>query len=681
MHLEFAGLATLLRGHFVRNLLLAGTTALLIGCSGGSDVNIDYNGPTADWPNYGSADGGGHFSAATQITPENVVHLQKAWEYRSGHVLMPGEGTDLYPTGDEQPDLGSGWQLPDLGSGWQLTPLLVNDTLYGCSAFNRMFALDPQTGEELWSVDPKVDPHKEVLINCRGVSSWQGPANQDGICAHRIFMGTMDGRLLAVDGGTGESCTDFGDNGTVDLKAGLGEHAEFEFSSISPAAVLGNKLIMGSMILDRLQNDMPSGVVRAFDVRSGELVWYWDPVPPGETTELDADGQPVYRRGTTNVWSIISVDEERNLVFLPTGNTSTDFFGGLRDNLDYYSSAVVALNGSTGEVVWHFQMVHHDIWDYDTPAQPTLFEFERDGEKIPALAQPTKMGHLFLLNRETGEPLFPVEERPVPQGGEVAGEYLSPTQPFPTKPAPLHPARLDPEDAWGFTFWDKGACRKQIESLKNEGIFTPPSIQGSLFFPSDFGGNNWGTPAVDLQRNIAVLNTRLLASVLKLTPREECRAAGGGSPQLGTPYCVEVTPILSPLGAPCNAPPWGTLAAVDLNTGEKIWETPLGTLKHIAPWPVSLMAGPPNIGGAAVTASGLTFIGSSTDQYLRAFDTETGEELWKAPLPTGGHATPMTYRAGPDQKQYVVITAGGHYGMAAYGQKPSDHLIAFALPD
>jgi quinoprotein glucose dehydrogenase len=424
---------------------------------------------------------------------------------------------------------------------------------------------------------------------------------------------------------------------------------------------------------------MPSGVVRAYDARSGELEWFWDPVPPGQSPALDENGEPQYRRGSSNVWSIISVDEARDLVFLPTGNTSTDFYGGLRDELDYYSSSVVALRGSTGELVWHFQMVHHDIWDYDTPAQPTLFEFERDGQLTPALAQPTKMGNLFLLNRETGEPLFPVEERPVPQGGEVAGEYLSPTQPFPTRPAPLHPHTLEAEDAWGFTFWDRNACRDKIASLRNEGIFTPPSLQGSLFYPSDFGGNNWGTPAVDPRRNIAVLNTRFIPAELKLIPRDQCEGSRG--PQMGTPYCLKLEPLTSPLGAPCNKPPWGTLVAVDLNRGEKLWEVPLGTMEKVAPWPISLMRGPPNIGGPAVTASGLVFIASSTDQYLRAFSTESGEELWKRELPTGGHATPMTYRAGAEQKQYIVITAGGHFGMAQFGQMPSDYIIAFALPD
>jgi len=416
-------------------------------------------------------------------------------------------------------------------------------------------------------------------------------------------------------------------------------------------------------------------------VKTGKLDWAWDPIPPGTTPTVDANGKPLYHRGTTNVWSIISVDAANDLVFLPTGNTSTDFFGGLRNNLDYYSSSVVALRASTGELVWHFQMVHHDVWDYDTPAQPTLFEFERDGKKIPALAQPTKMGHLFLLDRLTGKPLFPVEERPVSQGWEVPGEYLSPTQPFPTKPAPLHPGGIKPEDAWGFTFWDKGACRKIIESTRNDGIFTPPSLQGSAFFPSDFGGNNWGTPAIDPVRGLIILNTLFMPSTLSLVPRAQCEIGKDQftAPQLDTPYCVKVQPMLSPLGVPCSAPPWGSLTAIDMHTGDKRWEVPLGTLEELAPWPVSMIEGAPNIGGPSVSAAGLTFIAATPDMYLRAFDSETGEELWKAKLPTGGHATPSIYRAGKDQKQYVVIAAGGHFGMPH--EPAGDWLVAFALPE
>jgi quinoprotein glucose dehydrogenase len=589
----------------------------------------------------------------------------QAWSYRSGDFREASKGTNKN-------------QDVQYSSSWQVTPLLVNETLYACTAFNRMIALDPVTGEEIWSFDPVVDISAELVVNCRGVSSWEAKEKTGTICEHRIIMGTMDARLVVVDAKNGEPCLDFGSDGQVDLKEGLGEFAIHEYAVSSPPAIIGNKIVIGALVQDRTHNNMPSGVVRAYDVLSGDLLWYWDPVPPGQTPVIDESGQPRYQRGTSNVWSIISVDETLDLVYLPTGNTSTDFYGAERDNLDYYSSSIVALNGSTGKVAWHYQMVHHDIWDFDTPAQPTLFDFERDGEIIPALAQATKMGMLFLFNRKTGEPLFPIEERPVPQNWAVGNEYLSPTQPFPLKPDHLHPFSLQPDEAWGFTFWDRKACSNQIRALRNEGIYTPPSLQGTLFYPSDYGGNNWGTPAIDPDRNLIILNTRLVAASLQLIPREDCHKYPAASPQLGTPYCVLVQPLISPLGAPCGPRPWGKLTALDLGSGDKVWERPLGTFEELAPWPISLMEGPPNIGGPAVTASGLTFIASTTDYYLRAFHSETGEELWKGKLPTGGHATPMTYRAAKDQKQYVLISAGGHIGMDG---PAGDSLIAFALPD
>jgi len=491
------------------SLILAST--MLASCDGPEPYDYD-TGPVAEWPAYGAAPGGGHYSHATQITPDNVHALEQAWVYRTGDMREMGRGTLDGVEVDNVP-----------GSSWQLTPLVIGDTLYGCSALNRMFALDAATGREKWSHDPHVDASDDMLVNCRGVSSWQTSTPTGKACDHRILMGTLDARLIAVDAQTGEPCADFGHAGEVDLAQGLGDFAPQDYSVTSPPAVLGDLVITGAMVLDRTHDHMPSGVVRAFDARSGALVWYWDAVAPGTQAEFDADGKPRYRRGTTNVWSIISVDPERNLVFLPTGNTSTDFYGGKRKGVDdYYSSSVVALDGATGKVVWHFQMVHHDIWDYDTPAQPTLFDFERDGRIVPALAQPTKMGHLFLLNRETGEPLFPVEERPAPQEGAVPGEYLAPTQPFPTRPAPLHPGDLDADDAWGFTFWDRGACRRTIEGLLNEGIFTPPSLQGSVQFPADMGGNNWGTPAIDPQRGLIVLNTLFMPEMIRLIPREQC---------------------------------------------------------------------------------------------------------------------------------------------------------------
>ena len=492
-----------------RALVIATAALLLSGC-GPAPEPVDVTAEAAtEWPAYGGAPGGGHYASGAQITRGNVHALAKAWEWRSGHFRQPGPGK-----------IG-GYDVPVVpGSSWQMTPLAIDGTLYGCTAFGDIFALDAATGAERWRHASGVDPTKEIMINCRGVSSWRSGAT--GHCEHRILSGTPDARLLALDAATGEPCRDFGKDGVVDMKEGLGEHGEHEYSLPSPAAILDDLAIIGAFVLDRSSETVPSGVVRAYDVRSGELRWYWDAIPPGETAEIGPDGKPRFRRGTTNVWSIISVDPERKLVFLPTGNTATDFYGANRKGADYWSAAVVALDGRNGEVRWRFQAVHHDLWDYDTPAQPTLFEMQRDGKTIPALAQPTKMGHLFILNRETGEPLFPVEERPVPQEGAVPGETPSPTQPFPVKPAPLVKAGLSPDDAWGLTFWDRGACRREIESLRSDGIFTPPSIQGSVMAPGDMGGNNWGTPAIDPERGLIVLNTLNIPQKVRLIPREEC---------------------------------------------------------------------------------------------------------------------------------------------------------------
>jgi quinoprotein glucose dehydrogenase len=350
----------------------------------------------------------------------------------------------------------------------------------------------------------------------------------------------------------------------------------------------------------------------------------------------------------------------------------------------------VALNADTGKLEWSFQTVHHDIWDYDVPSQPTFYEFEKDGKTIKALAQTTKTGLVFLLNRETGEPIFPVEEREVPQGA-VEGDYVSKTQPFPTKPAPLNPTYFDPDKAFGFTFWDRGHCKRTAKKLRNEGLFTPPSLEGSIHYPSGVGGNNWGGPAIDPERNIMIVNTNNMASLIVMVPREDC-----GKPlkelsinktqerftniesNEGAPYCnLRSMGFFSPLGVPCTEPPWGTLTAVDLNTGEHLWNVPLGTSKDLAPFPFWWIKGAPNMGGPTVTASGVTFIGATSDHYLRAFNTETGEELAKFRLPTGGHATPMTYK-NKNGRQFVIIAAGGHW---AIGTPASDHLMAFALPN
>ncbi len=595
--------------------MIVALLALLVGCS--ERIEIDYSGPVGGWTEYGAVKGGNRYSALNQITRDNVDHLEVAWTYKTGHLTEGGFVV------------------------FQNTPIVVDNTLFACTPTNQVIALEPETGREIWKFDPQVSLEGAYVVNCRGVSTWlDESAPEDSVCRRRIILGTVDARMLEVDSRSGVPCAGFGVDGQIDLRAGLGDVRPGEYGVTSPPVILGDLIITGALVLDDVRVDAPGGVVRAFDVRTGALRWSWDPVPPGTgaepvTASADEEAEPRYRRGTSNAWTILSADEERDLVFVPTGNTSPDYYGGHRDGLDYYSSSVVALRGSTGEVVWHFQTVHHDIWDYDVPAQPTLFEFPGPDGPVPALVVATKMGHLFFLNRETGEPIFPVEERPVPQDGLVEGEYLSPTQPFPTRPAPLHPTTLTPEDAFGFTFWDRGKCREKIASLRSDGIFTPPSMQGSVHYPGMVGGMNWGSVSIDQDRSVMIVNTMRVATEVRLLPRAEFDALFPGDlqrieapwePQAGTPYGLYRIPLMSPLGAPCNPPPWGTLVGVDIGTGDKLWEVPLGTTRDLAPWPVWMFLddGVPNLGGSIVTAGGVAFIGATTDRYLRAFDLETG---------------------------------------------------------
>ncbi|MFQ5745339.1 MAG: PQQ-binding-like beta-propeller repeat protein, partial [Acidobacteriota bacterium] len=439
---------------------------------------LDLSGPTADWPEWGNDAGGQRFSPLTQINRENVRFLELAWEHHSGDVSDGG--------GD----------IPST-TAYQLTPILVDGTMYGCSPFNRVFALDPETGEEIWSFDPESDLANTRPANlwiCRGVAHWLDPELGEGqepgevpACRRRIYTATNDARLIALDAATGEPCQDFGDDGQVDLTRGVGSFWwEGEYQVTSAPTVIHDLVVVGSAVGDNQRVDAPSGAVRAYDARSGEMRWAWDPVTP-EYRERHPKAPPdgaEFFLGTPNVWGMMSADTERDLLFLPTGNSSPDYYGGHRDGIDEYASSVVALHASTGAVVWYFQTVHHDLWDYDVAAQPTLTTVVRDGQELPAVVQTTKMGLIFVLHRETGEPIFPVEERPVPQDG-VAGEVLSPTQPFPVQPPALVPHALSPDRAWGLTPWQRSECRELIESLRFDGIYTPPSLQGSIMYPGN----------------------------------------------------------------------------------------------------------------------------------------------------------------------------------------------------
>lgn len=622
---------------------------------------LDVSGPTAEWPAWGGDAGGLKWSPLTQITSSNVDALEVAWTYHHGDISDGTQGITR--------------------SSFNATPIVVDDTLYFCTGFNRVIALDPETGAEKWTFDPKLQQKKltgPYPLVCRGVAHWGGSADANaGVCAQRIFTGTIDAELIALDAATGNPCDDFGANGRVALKHGI-ESDPAEYYVTSPPLVIGDVVVVGALVSDNQRTDAPAGVVRAFDVRTGALRWAWDPVPPG----WDRNAGEQYTAGTPNVWSILSADPARGLVFVPTGNAAPDYYGGARDGLDHFSSSVVALDAATGAVRWAFQTVHHDHWDYDVPAQPSLFQIDGVGGGRPGVAQITKMGHLFLLDRETGAPLYPVEERPVPQGG-VAGDVLSPTQPFPTHPGPLHPETFGPDDAWGFTPWDKGKCREIIASMRSDGIFTPPGLEPIIQYPGNAGGPNWGGVAIDPVNGVLFVNQMRVPSVVQLLPRAEYDALDKNSvkypemiaPMRGTPYGLRISPLLGPLGAPCNPPPWGVLQAVDLKSGELLWESSLGTTRDQAPFPIWLPLGSPNLGGAIATAGGVVFIGATTDQFLRGFDARTGKEIWSARLPYTANSTPISYRLRKDGRQFVVVAAGGH-GWS----KPGDALMAFALP-
>lgn len=632
-----------------------------------------------DWSAYGGSNLGRRFSSATQITPANVQNLQEAWRFSTED--MPANDRVFFSA--------------------QNTPLKVGDSLYVCSSGNKVFALDPATGALQWRFDPDVPPRAmESLFSvaCRAVGYYEtGEAQQSAACARRIYVATADGRLIGLDAGTGELCSGFGNRGSVDLSEGMDMGEPGFASNTSGPTIAGDAILIGQQVSDNQRRDAPSGVVRAYDARTGAFRWAWDarrtdrpqtPLAPGE----------VWPKGTPNVWNVISADESLGLAFLGTGNPGNDHFGGNRSpEDDAYTSAIVAVDLDTGTTRWVFRTVENDRFDYDIGAQPVILDMDIEGVDRRVVVQATKTGWLFVLDAQTGEPVRPVQMSPAPQGG-LPGETLSPVQPespfYPNLSGipGARPERIDARHMFGLTPLDAAWCRIQFQRMRYEGIYTPPTDEGlgMLLLPGTIGGPNWGGISVDETRGIAIINYSRLANHVTLYPREDVGdipVGDGGArpdqaiyPQAGSPWGVNRPIWMSPLNVPCIAPPWGFLAAVDLASGDLQWAQPLGTGYDMGPLGIPsrirIPIGTPNVGGPLTTASGLTFIAAAQDNYLRAFETETGRLLWSGRLPAGGQAGPMTYIH--DGRQYVAMNANGH---ARLETKVGDTLIVYALED
>jgi len=615
-----------------------------------------------DWAAYGGSAAGTRYAPHAQITAENVGELTQVWQADTGQV-----------------------------GRFSATPIQIEDTLYLCTAQNIMMALDADTGAERWRFDPKNNtPPYGIIGNCRGVTYYHIPERPKGErCAERIYTATTDARMLAVDRVTGEPCEEFGGAGQISLLAGMGEVKPLFYFVTSPPTVASGALVVGGWVADNQETEEPSGVVRGYDPRTGDLLWAWDLGREGDT-DLPAEGG-TYTRGTPNVWSLTSADDELGLVYVPTGNATPDYFGGHRSAaMEKYSSSIVAIDAKTGLTRWHFQTTHHDIWDYDVPSQPTLVDLTLNGERRKAVIVPTKRGEVFLLDRATGELLSEVTERPVPQT-DLPDERSSPTQPFSTgMPSFAHPV-IREQDLFGITPFDQMACRKTFYDLRYDGPMTPPSAQGTLLYPGPAGGMNWGSVAVDEERQLMVVNNMNLPFMVHMIPREEdlltsneglTRGYGIGGPQRGTPFAAKVNIFASPLSLPCLKPPYGEIAVVDLTTRKIVWRRGMGMME----------LGFPYAAGSIITAGGLIFNAGVVDGQLRAFDVLTGDVIWQDKLRSGSDATPMSYVSSKTGRQYVLVTVPGESnrpggpGDTANGQgevstQPTGgRVIAYALP-
>ncbi len=623
-----------------------------------------------DWQAYGNTRAGTRYSPLEQINVDTVSDLEHVWTYRT-----------------------------EIGGSLKGTPIQVDDLLYVCAGGNIVIALDAESGERRWQYDPEIP--EEILnasggryyrTGCRAVTYYEAPTSYRGECQQRILTATTDARLIAIEAKTGRPCIRFGYDGEVDLSVGMGTGVPISYMLTSPPAIVSGNAVVGGWVRDNMTVGEPSGVIRAFNAISGDFVWAWDMGRPGVSSE-PPEGEE-YTRATPNVWSLFSVDEEREMVFAPTGNETPDFFGAQRLEVsDQFSAAIVALDGRDGSLRWSFQTVHHDIWDYDIPSQPTLIDIPGDdGQVIPALLAPTKRGEIFMLNRVTGQPIAGVEERAVPQQGKVPEEWLSPTQPFSLFPNFRGPD-LTEADMWGITPYDQLWCRIEFKKMRYDGHFTPPGTDWSLYHPGNSGGFNWGSISVDEANHLLVANPLLMVNRQRLIPRSELPEGVQGN-QRGTPYAHATSRFISPLEIPCFKPPYGVLALIDLVSLEVLWERPIGTAKESGPLAIPSMVpltiGTPQMGGTVISAGGLIFHSGAFDNTVRAIDVTDGSELWSAPLPWSAHATPMVYQAPQSGKQTLIVTVpvyNTNSAVAARVTIPENedplggYIMAYRLPD
>ena len=637
--------------------------------------------PEGEWSAYGRTDYGQRYSPLTQINTDNVKNLEVAWQIQTGDIKGPN-------------DVGE--------TTYQATPLKLGNALYMCTPHNWALALDADTGEALWKFDPKVGENlQRQHQTCRGVSFYAGTNPQTSIttdikaqkvegntftkattqCDAKIFIPTSDAKLYALNPETGQRCQDFGNEGAIDLMHNMPFKQAGYYYSTSPPIVAGDVIIVAGAVNDNYDINSPSGVIRAYDVNTGQLMWNWDAGNPEDTKPLDInDPNQTYKTSSPNSWAIASADEKLGLAYFPMGNRTPDQLGVYRSPAEEkYATSVVALDLKTGQARWVQQFVHHDLWDMDTPAQPSLIDLKTDKGVEPALVVPTKQGDVYVLNRATGEPILPIKERPASQNHLIKGEHASPTQPY--SALSFEPKPLTEKDMWGASLLDQMMCRIEFNKLNYEGRYTPPSTQGTLVYPGNFGTFNWGSLAVDPENGVMFGMPTYLAFTSKLIPKDSLgdvetnKGEQGVNANEGADYAVEMGPFLSPLGVPCQQPPWGTIAAANLSTGEIAYQRKNGTVQDLSPLPLKFELGVPGIGGPIITKGGVAFLSAATENNFRAYDLKTGDVLWNQRIPAGGQATPMTYLNSKGE-QMVVLVAGGH---GSVGTEIGDYVIAYKL--